>query len=187
MSWAGCGEADIAGPPPQVNRNHYLGTPFCRSEGASLSPDGCASLMTSKNRFNKSYCALATTPISIGHCRCMNLSSKKRSSTMRDVARLAEVSVATVSAVVNGKQVVRPVIVARVQDAMKALNFHPDHVARSLRVKKTTTLGVIVPDFSSGFFVDVLRGIEDAARKVGYSVLLCNSDDDREQEPPCAL
>jgi LacI family transcriptional regulator len=101
---------------------------------------------------------------------------------MRDVARLAGVSIATVSAVVNGKQVVRPVVVARVQDAMKALNFHPDHVARSLRVKKTTTIGVVVPDFSSGFFVDVLRGVEDAARSVGYSVLLCNSDDDVEQE-----
>src|SRR5208283_1011191 len=112
----------------------------------------------------------------------MNLGSKKRSSTMGDVARLAGVSVATVSAVVNGKQVVRPVVVARVQEAMKALNFHPDHVARSLRVKRTTTLGVIIPDFSSGFFVDVLRGVEDAARNVGYSVLLCNSDDDVEQE-----
>ena len=112
----------------------------------------------------------------------MDKVTQKRSYTMRDVARLAGVSVATVSAVVNGKQVVRPVVVARVQDAMKALNFHPDHVARSLRVKKTTTLGVVVPDFSSGFFVDVLRGIEDAARSGGYSVLLCNSDDDMEQE-----
>ena len=101
---------------------------------------------------------------------------------MRDVARLAGVSVATVSAVVNGKQVVRPVVVARVQDAMKALNFHPDHVARSLRVKKTTTIGAVVPDFSSGFFVDVLRGIEDVARNLGYSVLLCNSDDNVELE-----
>jgi LacI family transcriptional regulator len=112
----------------------------------------------------------------------MNKVRPKRSYTMRDVARLAGVSVATVSAVVNGKQVVRPVVAARVQDAMKALNFHPDHVARSLRVKKTTTLGVVIPDFLSGFFVDVLRGIEDAARSVDYSVLLCNSDDDVEQE-----
>lgn len=112
----------------------------------------------------------------------MSTLPKKRSYTMRDVARLAGVSVATVSAVVNGKQVVRPVVVARVQDAMKALNFHPDHVARSLRVKKTLTIGAVVPDFSSGFFVDVLRGIEDAARNVGYSVLLCNSDDNVEQE-----
>jgi LacI family transcriptional regulator len=112
----------------------------------------------------------------------MNPLPKKRSYTMRDVARLAGVSVATVSAVVNGKQVVRPVVVARVQEAMRALNFHPDHVARSLRVKKTTTIGAVVPDFSSGFFVDVLRGIEDVALNVGYSVLLCNSDDDAEQE-----
>ena len=65
---------------------------------------------------------------------------------------------------------------------MKALNFHPDHVARSLRVKKTTTIGAVVPDLSSGFFVDVVRGIEDAVRSVGYSVLLCNSDDTVEQE-----
>jgi LacI family transcriptional regulator len=112
----------------------------------------------------------------------MNPLPKARSYTMRDVARLAGVSVATVSAVVNGKQVVRPVVVARVQDAMKALNFHPDHVARSLRVKKTMTIGAVVPDFSSGFFVDVLRGIEDISRSLGYSVLLCNSDDNIEQE-----
>lgn len=112
----------------------------------------------------------------------MSTVPKPRSYTMRDVARLAGVSVATVSAVVNGKQVVRPAVVAKVQDAMKALNFHPDYVARSLRVRKTTTIGVVVPDFSSGFFVDVLRGIEDAARSVGYSVLLCNSDEDVQQE-----
>ena len=105
----------------------------------------------------------------------MNPLPRTRSYTMRDVARLAGVSVATVSAVVNGKQVVRPVVVARVQDAMKALNFHPDHVARSLRVKKTMTIGAVVPDFSSGFFVDVLRGIEDVARGLGPRPRLCCS------------
>jgi LacI family transcriptional regulator len=101
---------------------------------------------------------------------------------MRDVARLAGVSTSTVSAVANGKQVVRPVVVARVQNAMKALSYRPDEVARSLRVKKTTTIGVVIPDFSSSFFVDVVRGVEDAARSSGYSVLLCNSNDDPEQE-----
>jgi LacI family transcriptional regulator, galactose operon repressor len=105
-----------------------------------------------------------------------------RSYTMRDVARLAGVSVATVSAVANEKQVVRPAVVARVQDAMKALNYHPDHVARSLRIRKTSTIGVLVPDFTSGFFVDVVRGVEDAARVSGYSVLLCNSNDATDQE-----
>jgi LacI family transcriptional regulator len=101
---------------------------------------------------------------------------------MRDVARLAGVSVATVSAVANDKQVVRPAVVARVQDAMKALNYQPDHIARSLRVRRTTTIGVVIPDLASAFFVDVVRGIEDTARAAGYSVLLCNSNDDAEQE-----
>jgi LacI family transcriptional regulator, galactose operon repressor len=110
------------------------------------------------------------------------MSIKRRSYTMRDVARLAGVSVATVSAVANGKQVVRPIVVARVQDAMRALNYQPDHVARSLRVRNTTTIGVVIPDFASGFFVDVVRGVEDTARNAGYSVLLCSSNDDAEQE-----
>jgi LacI family transcriptional regulator len=101
---------------------------------------------------------------------------------MRDVARLAGVSVATVSAVANDKQIVRPAVVARVQDAMKALNYQPDHVARSLRVRRTTTIGVVIPDLASAFFVDVVRGVEDTARAAGYSVLLCNSNDDAEQE-----
>ncbi len=112
----------------------------------------------------------------------MNPFVKTRSYTMRDVARLAGVSVATVSAVANGKQVVRPAVVARVQDAMKALDYQPDQVARSLRVRRTTTIGVVIPDFASGFFVDVVRGVEDAARSAGYSVLLCSSNDDTDQE-----
>jgi LacI family transcriptional regulator len=101
---------------------------------------------------------------------------------MRDVARLARVSVATVSAVVNGKSGVRPVLVNRVQDAMKALDYHPDQVARSLKVRRTTTIGVVIPDFASGFFMEVVRGVEDTARAAGYSVLLCNSNDDVTQE-----
>jgi LacI family transcriptional regulator len=101
---------------------------------------------------------------------------------MRDVARLAGVSVATVSAVANDKKLVRPTTAARVQDAMKALDYHPDQVARSLKVRRTTTLGLVIPDFSSGFFVDVLRGAEDAARTADYSLLLCNSNDDITQE-----
>jgi LacI family transcriptional regulator len=102
--------------------------------------------------------------------------------TMRDVARLAGVSVATVSAVANGKQVVSPALVKRVEEAMHALDYHPDQVARSLKVRRTTTIGVVIPDFSSGFFVDVVRGAEDAVRTSGYSLLLCNSNDDVAQE-----
>lgn len=107
---------------------------------------------------------------------------RTHSYTMRDVARLAGVSVATVSAVANGKQVVSPPLVKRVQDAMRALDYHPDQVARSLKVRRTTTIGVVIPDFSSSFFVDVVRGAEDAVRTSGYSLLLCNSNDDSAQE-----
>lgn len=101
---------------------------------------------------------------------------------MRDVARLARVSVATVSGVVNGKATIRPALVSRVQGAMRALDYHPDQVARSLKVRRTTTIGVVIPDFGSGFFVEVVRGVEDVARTAGYSVLLCNSNDDVTQE-----
>jgi LacI family transcriptional regulator len=101
---------------------------------------------------------------------------------MRDVARLARVSVATVSAVVNGKSVVSPRLVKRVQDAMKALDYHPDEIARSLKVRRTNTIGMVIPDLASGFFVEVFRGVEDAARAASYSVLLCNSNDDIGQE-----
>lgn len=59
---------------------------------------------------------------------------RTRSYTMRDVAGLARVSVATVSAVANGKQIVTPPLVKRVQEAMRALDYHPDQVARSLKV-----------------------------------------------------
>jgi len=118
----------------------------------------------------------------VSYIECSMTIRKSRSYTMRDVARLAGVSVATVSAVANGKQVVRAAVVTRVQEAMKALNYQPDHVARSLRVRTTMTIGVVIPDFASGFFVDVVRGVEDAARNAGYSVLLCSSHDDAEQE-----
>jgi len=101
---------------------------------------------------------------------------------MRDVARLAHVSIATVSAVVNGKATVRPRLVSRVQNAMQALDYHPDQVARSLKVRRTTTIGVVIPDLTIGFFVEVVRGIEDAARTASYSVLLCNSNNEAAQE-----
>jgi LacI family transcriptional regulator len=69
---------------------------------------------------------------------------------MRDVARFAEVSVATVSAVVNENKVVSPALAQRVKRAMEALNYHPDQVAGSLKVRKKT-IGMIIADISSPF------------------------------------
>jgi LacI family transcriptional regulator len=101
---------------------------------------------------------------------------------MRDVAKLAEVSVATVSAVINGKKRVSPKLKERVQAAIRTLDYHPDQIARSLKVRRTHTIGVIVPNMASMFFVEVFRGIEDVARQNGYSAILCNSDEDAIQE-----
>jgi LacI family transcriptional regulator len=102
--------------------------------------------------------------------------------TMGDVARLAKVSVATVSAVINGNKKVSTKLRERVQEAIHALDYHPDQIARSLRVRRTLTVGVIVPNVASMFFSEVFRGIEAVARNNGYSAILCVSDDVAAQE-----
>ena len=102
--------------------------------------------------------------------------------TMRDVARLADVSVATVSAVINGTARVGETRAKRVRDAMEALNYYPDQVARSLKVGRTDVIGMVVPDITNIFFPQVIRGVEGAAREHGYSVILCDSNEDPEEE-----
>jgi LacI family transcriptional regulator len=102
--------------------------------------------------------------------------------TMRDVARLAGVSVATVSAVINGTAKVSPRLTRKVQQAMQGLDYHPDQVARSLKMGKTHVVGMIIPDVTNMFFPEVMLGVEDAAREAQYSVILCNSNEDPEQE-----
>jgi LacI family transcriptional regulator len=102
--------------------------------------------------------------------------------TIRDVARLAGVSVATVSAVVNSKDVVSEKLTRQVRRAIEALNYRPDQVARSLRVQRTHILGMVMPQIASPFFAEVLRGAEDLAGQQGYSILICNSREDANQE-----
>ena len=102
--------------------------------------------------------------------------------TMRDVARLAGVSVATVSAVVNRTATVSEHRAQKVRAAMEALDYQPDQIARSLKVGRSDVIGMVVSDITNPFFPEVIRGVEDAARKEGYSVILCNSNEDPEQE-----
>jgi LacI family transcriptional regulator len=101
---------------------------------------------------------------------------------MRDVARLARVSVTTVSSIVNGRGGVSPELTRRVEDAIATLDYHPNEVARSLKVNRTFTIGMVVPDVSNLFFNDVLRGAETEARRNGFSVVLCDSHEDPGQE-----
>jgi LacI family transcriptional regulator len=102
--------------------------------------------------------------------------------SMRDVARLAGVSVATVSAVINEKGTVSTALTERVAKAMQALDYHPDHIARSLRVGRSNVIGMIVPDISNLFFAEILRGVEESSEQKGYSVILCDSNEDSARE-----
>ena len=110
------------------------------------------------------------------------LMAKRKSCTIYDVAHLARVSVATVSALINSSAFVGPARAERIRDAMAALDYHPDRVARSLRTGKTHAIGMVVPDVTNPFFPQVIRGVEQAAQQAGYSLVLVNSNEDPEQE-----
>ena len=105
-----------------------------------------------------------------------------KAASIYDVARESKVSVFTVSAVVNQKSHVGKKLRDRVEEAIRKLNYRPNLIARSLAKQRTLTIGMIVPDIANPFFPMVVRGAEDAARKHGYNLLLCNSDDNLEQE-----
>ncbi|KGX89398.1 catabolite control protein A [Pontibacillus halophilus JSM 076056 = DSM 19796] len=102
--------------------------------------------------------------------------------TIYDVAREANVSMATVSRVVNGNPNVKPATRKKVLDAIDRLGYRPNAVARGLASKKTTTVGVIIPDISSIFFAELARGIEDIATMYKYNIILSNSDQNKEKE-----
>lgn len=104
------------------------------------------------------------------------------SATIYDVAREANVSMATVSRVVNGNPNVKPSTRKKVLDAIERLGYRPNAVARGLASKKTTTVGVIIPDIASILFAELARGIEDIATMYEYNIILSNSDQNREKE-----
>ncbi|WP_017726549.1 catabolite control protein A [Halalkalibacterium ligniniphilum] len=102
--------------------------------------------------------------------------------TIYDVAREAGVSMATVSRVVNGNPNVKPATRKKVLEAIDRLGYRPNAVARGLASKRTTTVGVIIPDISSIFFAELARGIEDIATMYKYNIILCNSDQNKDKE-----
>lgn len=101
---------------------------------------------------------------------------------IEDVARQAGVSTATVSRVLSGKPYVSDDLRERVMDAVNNLNYRPSRVARSLRVQRSSIIGLIVSDIQNPFFTAVVRAVEDTAYQQKYSVFLCNSDEDTEKE-----
>ncbi len=108
--------------------------------------------------------------------RLENPVERRNMITIRDVASKAEVSIATVSRVVNGNRPVHPAIRERVLKAVEELNYRPNYLARGLRQRNTCMIGLITPDNSNPFYAEVARAIEDAGFAAGYSVILCNTD-----------
>lgn len=102
--------------------------------------------------------------------------------TMKDVAERAGVSLPTVSRVINDSSYVNPGTRAKVLAAIEALQYVPNHMAVSLRLQRTKTLALLVPDITSSFWTSVSRGVEDEAMARGYHVFLGNTDDDPEKE-----
>ena len=102
--------------------------------------------------------------------------------TIKDVAKHAGVSVATVSRFLNGSGYVGEKAKKAIEESVQQLNYAPNQVARSLSKKQAKTIGLIVPDIMNPFFPELARAIEDTALKQGYTVILCNSDEDVEKE-----
>lgn len=102
--------------------------------------------------------------------------------SIKDVAKEARVSIATVSRVLNNIDVVNEDTKQRVKDAIEKLGYRPNIVARSLKTQKTRTVGIIIPDISNQFYPEIVRGAEDVANIYDYNVMLCNTDLDKEKE-----
>jgi LacI family transcriptional regulator len=99
--------------------------------------------------------------------------------TIRDVARLAGVSISTVSRVMNAPDTVVEDKRQRVLQAIDELKYKPNALARGLIYKKTDTIGLVVPDIRNPYYSEVIRGMEDASKRLGYSLIICNTDRDR--------
>ncbi|WP_110929515.1 LacI family DNA-binding transcriptional regulator [Bacillus massiliglaciei] len=102
--------------------------------------------------------------------------------TIKDVARTANVSIATVSAVINQNKFVSEELKERVEKAIHELRYRPNKVARSLKKKETKLIGVAVTEVTNPFYPHLLKGVEDTALDYGYNVLLCTTGDDPSKE-----
>lgn len=103
--------------------------------------------------------------------------------TIKDIARMADVSIATVSRVINHKnEGVSEETRSRILRIVKETDYYPNRIARGLVTKKTNILGLILPDITNPFFPGIARGVEDTASKYGYNIILCNSDNKSEKE-----
>jgi len=107
---------------------------------------------------------------------------KKHDVTLKDVAKLSGVSIPTVSRVVNQEKYVSEEVREKVLSAIKELSYEPQWIARSLRLKRTHTIGVIIPSVSDYFFGSIVSAVESYFREKGYDIILFNTSNDEEIE-----
>ncbi len=107
---------------------------------------------------------------------------ENKSPTMKDVAKLAGVSISTVSHVINKTRYVEPETREKVYQAIKTLGYRPNILASSLRKRVTNTIGLIISNITNLFYPEVVRGVEDYLAKYNYNLILCNSDENVEKE-----
>jgi LacI family transcriptional regulator len=103
--------------------------------------------------------------------------------TIKDIARMADVSIATVSMILNNKdESISPATRERVLEIIKTNNFIPNKVARSLVTRRTKTIGLIISDIANPYYPELARGVEDMANEADYNVIICNTDNDLTKE-----
>ena len=101
---------------------------------------------------------------------------------IKDVAEYANLSVATVSRFLNQKGYISEQSKQKIEEAIQALNYKPNHIARSLSKKQSKLIGLIVPDIKNPYFPQLARAIEDTALEYDYTIILCNTDGTMEKE-----
>lgn len=102
--------------------------------------------------------------------------------TIKDIAREVNVSVSTISRVLNNKPDVSEETKIKVEKAIKEMGYNPNRIARGLVLKKTNSIGLVIPDINNPFFPEIIKGVERTAKKLGYSLILCNTDNDKKEE-----
>lgn len=112
----------------------------------------------------------------------MLMKKRRNPITVKDVALEAGVSTATVSRVINGDAKVRSETAEKVQKVLESSGYRMNQVARSLKTRKTHTIGIIAPEFKNDFFMSIVTGVEAVLKKEGYSVILCSSQENIDEE-----
>ena len=106
----------------------------------------------------------------------------KRHVTIREVAKAAGASVSTISAALNNSDYVSADMRSRIEVAIKTLKYCPNDLARGLRLQKTHSIAIVVPDLSNNFYIELVRGVKDYSASASYTVLIGDSRESWEEE-----